>query len=242
MRCNMNIQILHLAEGAKQAKGLTVIIDVFRAFTVETYLMKNNAAKIIPVSGIDFAFAYKEKHPDTILCGEREGIMVEGFDFGNSPSQIEHQDFTGKTVIHTTSAGTQGIANAKDADEIIGGNLVSAKAIAAYIKQKNPETVSLVCMGLSGTTKTDEDELAAIYIKSLIEGNPLQDLQARIERLKITDGAKFFDPQQQAVFPMRDFFLCTGVNSCDFVLRLRKDNKTGLDFMERVDMPAAADL
>ena len=104
----MDIRILHLVEGAKEAKGLTVIIDVFRAFTVETYLTRNNAAKIIPVSGVDFAFAYKEKHPDAILCGERKGIKIDGFDYGNSPSQIEHVDFTGKTVIHTTSAGTQG--------------------------------------------------------------------------------------------------------------------------------------
>ena len=41
----MEIQILHLVEGAKAAKGTTVIIDVFRAMTVETYLMKNNAAR-----------------------------------------------------------------------------------------------------------------------------------------------------------------------------------------------------
>ena len=41
----MNIKILHMVEGAKQATGLTVIIDVFRAFTVEAYLMNNDAEK-----------------------------------------------------------------------------------------------------------------------------------------------------------------------------------------------------
>lgn len=237
----MNIQILHLIDGAKQAKGLTVIIDVFRAFTVETYLMKNHAARIIPVSSVDFAFAYKQAHPDAVLCGERKGIIVDGFDYGNSPSQIEHVDFTGKTVIHTTSAGTQGIANAADAEEIIGGNLVSAKAIAQYIKQTNPEKVSLVCMGLAGGCRTDEDELAGAYIKSLIEGNPLSDLQERIEKIKFTDGAKFFEEKRQSVFPKRDFFLCTAVNSCDFILRLKKDPETGLNYMERVDVPGAKD-
>lgn len=237
----MDIQILHLAEGAKQAKGLTVIIDVFRAFTVETYLANNNAAKIIPVSSIDSAFAYKEAHPDAILCGERDGIMVDGFDFGNSPSQIEHVNFTGKTVIHTTSAGTLGIANAANAEEIIGGNLVSARAIAEYIKQKNPKNVSLVCMGLSGVRTTDEDELAGAYIKSLIQGDPLPDLQSRIENLKHTDGAKFFDAKQQSVFPQRDFFLCTAVNSYDFILRLKNDPATGLSYMERVYIPGAKD-
>ena len=231
----MNIRILHLAEGARSATGLTVIIDVFRAFTLETYMMRNHAQRIIPVSGIDFAFSYRETHPEnTLLCGERNGIMVEGFDYGNSPSQLEHVDLTGKTVIHTTSAGTQGIANAIHADEIITGSLVNARAIAAYILQKNPREVSLVCMGWNASEQTDEDNLCADYIKSLLEGNPLPDIRERIEALKSTNGAKFFDPAQQSVFPERDFHLCVQVDSVPFVLRLNKDSD--LPYMERIDV------
>ena len=237
----MQIEILHLVEGAKQAKGLTVIIDVFRAFTVETYLMRNNASKLIPVGDVQLAWDYKAKHPDAVLCGERKGIIIDGFDYGNSPSQIEHVDFTGKTVIHTTSAGTQGIANAVNADEIIAGNLIAAKAIAAYIQKKAPKHVSLVCMGLSGKQKTDEDELAGAYIKSLLEGRPLAHLEARIEALKQTDGKKFYDPNQQHVFPKRDFELCTMVDTCPFILRLKNDPDSGLACMERVDVPEASD-
>ena len=129
----MEVEILHFVEGAKKAKGTAVIIDVFRAFSLETYLTKNNAAKIIPIGEIETAFEFKKADPNVVLCGERRGIKVEGFDYGNSPAQIENVDFTGKTVIHTTSAGTQGIVNATGADEIIGGNLVCAKAIADYI-------------------------------------------------------------------------------------------------------------
>lgn len=233
----MEVEILHLIDGAKQAKGTTVIIDVFRAFTVETYLSRNNAAKIIPVGDVQAAFDYKKEHPDAILCGERKGIIIDGFDYGNSPSQIEHVDFTGKTVIHTTSAGTQGIANAAGADEIIAGNLVAAKAIARYIRAKDPEHVSLVCMGLAGGRQTDEDELCGKYLKTLIEGTTLQGLEHQLNRLKYTDGAKFFEPARQAVFPERDYHLCTAVNSCDFILRLKKDPETGLSCMERIDVP-----
>ena len=53
----MNIQILHMVPGARAATGLTVIIDVFRAFTVETYLMRANADKISPVGDVQVAFA-----------------------------------------------------------------------------------------------------------------------------------------------------------------------------------------
>ena len=61
----MEVEILHLIEGAKKARGLTVIIDVFRAFTAETYMARNNAAKIIPVGEVQFAFDYKKEHPVT---------------------------------------------------------------------------------------------------------------------------------------------------------------------------------
>lgn len=232
----MNIQILHMVEGAKAARGLTVIIDVFRAFTVETYLMRNHAERIIPVGDVQFAYDYKKEHPDTILCGERGGVIIDGFDFGNSPSQLEHVDLTGKTVIHTTSAGTQGIANASGADEIITGSLVNARAIVKYIKGKNPAEVSLVCMGLMAKAQTEEDNLCAAYIKSLLENTPMPNIYEEMDKLKQTSGAKFFDPAQQNVFPERDFHLCVQLNSVDFVLRLTEDPSTGLKYMQRVDV------
>ena len=221
----MNIRILQLVEGAQQARGLTVIIDVFRAFTVEAWLSQNHAAAIIPVGDIQTALDYRAKHPDALLCGERGGRKIEGFDFGNSPSAIEHADLTGKTVVHTTSAGTQGIANAIHAEEIIGGALVNASAIARYIRKQNPDEVSLVCMGLAGLEETQEDTLCARYIKSLLEDHPLADMDAEIEILKRTSGAKFFDPAQQDVFPEMDFHLSTQVDRFDFVLRY--DRETG---------------
>lgn len=230
----MDIQILHLAEGAKRAMGLTVIIDVFRAFTVEPWLMSRNAQRILPVGKVEQAFAYKKQLPQAVLCGERNGIMVEGFDYGNSPSQFEQADLTGKTVIHTTSAGTQGIANAVNADEIITGSFVNALAISKYIKQRNAAKVSLVCMGWNATTPTEEDTLCGEYIKCLLEGNPMPDIDMRLQQLRYTSGAKFFDPAQQSVFPQRDFELCIQRDRFDFVLRVAKDVET--NYIQRIDI------
>lgn len=218
----MNIKILHMIEGAKQATGVTVIIDVFRAFSVEAYLMNSNVEKIIPVGDMQIAYDYKKKNPEVILVGERHGKILPGFDFGNSPSQLQGADLAGKTVIHTTSAGTQGIANAKGADVILTGSLVNANAIAKYILKNKYQDVSLVCMGLEATTPTEEDTMCAEYIKSILEGNPME-LKDKIEKLKVTSGAKFFDLSQQDVFPERDFYLCTDVDKFDFVLKLGND-------------------
>lgn len=228
----MEIEILHLIEGARAARGTAVIIDVFRAFTVEAWLAQQGAAHIIPVGDKQIAYDYKQAHPDAVLVGERLGKILPGFDYGNSPSQLEHADLTGKTVIHTTSAGTQGIANAVHADEILTGSLVNARAIADYLKRNRVERVSLVCMGLNAQRPIEEDTLCAQYIKSLLEDCPL-DLGPGIENLKVTSGEKFFDPAQQAVFPERDFWLSTQVDRFDFVLRLKR-NPDGLDEMELV--------
>ena len=230
----MDIQILHMVDGAKEAEGLAVIIDVFRAFSFECYVMNNNAVTVIPVGSKEIAYKLKEENPDYILAGERKGKILEGFDYGNSPTQIENIDFTGKTVIHTTSAGTQGIDNAINAKEIITGSLINAKAIAEYIKKSRYETVSLVCMGLEAISQTEEDNLCAEYIKAILENREV-DLERQIEELKLTSAAKFFDKARNDVFPEKDFYLCTEVDKFNFVLKVEK-NENGLDYIKRIEV------
>ena len=130
----MNINILQLIDGAKKATGLTIVIDVFRAFTTACFIMNNGAEAIYPVGSVREAFRLKSEIPDSLLVGERNEVIVPGFDYGNSPANIEHIDFSGKNIIHTTSAGTQGIVNAVNADEIITASFVNATAVARYIK------------------------------------------------------------------------------------------------------------
>ena len=225
----MNIRILHMIEGAKAAVGLTVIIDVFRAFSVEAYFLAKGAKAIIPVGDLELAYKLKSQTPEMILAGERHGKILPGFDTGNSPSQLMTIDVEGKTVIHTTSAGTQGIANAVHADEILGCSLVNARATAEYIRHSGAKEVSLVCMGLEAISQTEEDNLCAYYIKSLLENTSI-DMRSEIEKLKKTSGAKFFDKDQNNVFPKEDFYMCTDLDKFDFVLKLEK-GKDGLNYI-----------
>ena len=231
----MNIKILHMIEGAKEATGIAVIIDVFRAFTVEAYLMNNGAKKIIPVGDMEIAYNYRDRNQEAILVGERHGKILPGFDYGNSPSQLENVDLKDKIIVHTTSAGTQGIANAKKAQEILAGSLVNAKAIAEYIRRNKYEDISLVCMGLEAVSETEEDNLCAYYIKSLLENKPME-LKDEIEKLKHTSGAKFFDKEQQEVFPEKDFYLSTEVDKFNFILKLEEDEETGLDYIKKIEI------
>lgn len=230
----MTVEILQLLEGARNARGLTVIIDVFRAFSTACYAYGNNIQRIYPVGDIEKAYWLKQQNPEYILVGERNEQKPVGFDFGNSPSQLMAGNLSGKTMVHTTSSGTQGIANATNAEEILTGSFVNAQAIIHYIRKQNPEKVSLVCMGYSCQYPTDEDTLLAVYIKNELEGIP-NDFPAMVEQIRKGDGARFFAPEKQDWAPAADFDLCLSLNRFNFVLKVEQEN--GVNYLEKISLP-----
>ncbi len=213
----MQIEILQLISGAKKARGLTVIIDVFRAFSTACYIMDNGAEKIITVEHVEDALHLKRILDDAILLGERNERKVPGFDFGNSPTHILNYDFKGKTVIMTTSSGTRGIVNARSADEIITGSFVNADAVISYIRRKNPAELSLVCMGYEGHTPTREDTFFAEYVRDSLLNKKI-DFEQMKDILRTGDGARLLNPANHEWSPATDFGLCLDLNRFDFVL------------------------
>ena len=239
----MQIQILQLLEGAREARGLTVIIDVFRAFSTACYAYHQGAVKIIPVGSIDLAYRLKEQNPDSVLLGERNEQKPAGFDFGNSPSQLVAEKIAGKLLVHTTSSGTQGIANATNADQIITGSFVNAGAIVRYIQQQKPAIVSLVCMGYACEYPTDEDTLCAEWIKNELEtppslpsrgGEKQKRFAEMVETIRTGSGARFFDPEKQSWSPQADFDLCLNLNRFDFVLKVENENE--LNYLRKIEI------
>ena len=221
----MNIEIYHLLDGAKLADGLVVIIDVFRAFSMECCLYAMGAREIRPVGSLEEAFAWKKKDPGCILVGERKGRRVEGCELGNSPSSPDPEQIRGKRIIHTTSAGTQGLAGAVRADVLLSGCFMNAKATADYILKEAPEKVSLVCMGKAGIEQAEEDELCAEYLKALLTGRGMPDIDSRLKALRYGGGKHFFDPELKDVFPEKDFWICIDRDRFDFVLRISRDRE-----------------
>ena len=230
----MEVKILQLLEGAQKSRGLTVIIDVFRAFSTVCYAFGGGIKCIFPVGDLKIAYEMKELNPEYILVGERHEKKPEGFDFGNSPSQLLKGNLNGRSMVHTTSSGTQGIANATQATEILTGSFVNANAIVNYIRLKNPEEVSLVCMGYSCQYPTDEDTLLAVYIKNELEGIP-NDFQAMVEQIRKGDGARFFAPEKQEWAPAEDFDLCLALNRFNFVLKVEQEN--GVNYLKKISLP-----
>lgn len=217
----MDVRRLSLVSGAGEAQGLAVIIDVFRAFTTAAYVMANGAERIIPIGSLEEAFRLKREHPDWVLIGERGGKRVEGFDHGNSPHEASHTDFSGRTVIQTTGAGTQGVVRAAGADAILLGSFVMAGAIVRYIQRTDPEVVSLVAMGSAGVEPSEEDESCAAYIEGRLKGE-MPDFEEMKRRIRASpSGSKFFDPSQPH-FREEDFHLAMELDRFDFVLKVER--------------------
>ncbi len=215
----MEIRRLSLIEGAQKAEGLVVVIDVFRAFTTAAYVMNNGAEKIIPVGTVDEAFEMKRTNHGVVLMGERDGKQVSGFDFGNSPHEVRTVDFTGLTIVQTTSAGTRGLMAASGADTVLPGSFVMADAIVEYIQKKNPSVVSLVAMGWGGKEKAPEDEYLAEYIEAKLNGVTPDFESMKKEIRNHPEGAKFFDTTQRT-FVEGDFHAAMDLNRFDFCLKL----------------------
>ena len=214
----MKIKILQLIEGARSAEGLTVVIDVFRAFSLACYAFDRGAEVIIPVGDIEIAYRLKQSHPDYILMGERNENKIPGFDFGNSPTHILNENFKGKTLVHTTSAGTQGLVNAKKSSDLLTGAFVNAGAIVQYIKKSDPQLVSLVCMGYSALYPIEEDTLCAEYIKNELMGKA-NDFERMKKIIRDGSGKRFFEPDKQSYVPSSDFMLCLDLNRFNFVIK-----------------------
>ena len=230
----MEINILQLTEGAKKARGTTVVIDVFRAFSTACYLFAAGAARIIPVEQVEEALKMKTQLPDAILLGERHEKKVEGFDFGNSPTHLSDYDFTGETIVMTTSSGTKGLMNATRADEILTGSFVNAGAILRYLEKSDPATISLVCMGYEGKRPTQEDTFLAEYLRAKLLGEATDFLRMK-EILSTGDGARLLDPANNTWSPAGDFERCLDLDRFDFVIKLSVES--GFSVLQSIRVP-----
>jgi 2-phosphosulfolactate phosphatase len=100
---------------------------------------------------------------------------------------------------------------------------VNAPAIVRYVKYKQPDIVSLVCMGYSMKHPTEEDTLCAEYIRSCLENVPL-DFNEIKETIRKTSAKRLFIPENQSFSPFTDFDLCTDLGRFNFVLKVEEVN------------------
>jgi 2-phosphosulfolactate phosphatase len=235
----MKIDVVDHVAGAASARGIALVIDVFRAFTVAPHACAAGASRVIPVAAVEDALALRARLPDALLVGERHARRLPGFDAGNSPTEILALDVAGRPVVHTTHAGTQGLVAATGADEVLTAALVNVSALARYVRARAPSVLTIVRMGHEARERCAEDDLCAEVLLDLLAGRtPPTTAQVRDQLRDVPAARKFFDPACDWA-PEADFDRCTEVDRFDFVLRLRRA-PDGLRDLERIDMMVPA--
>ena len=219
----MRIVIDSLLEGARRARGAVVIVDVFRAYTTAATAFARGAEKIILVAEVDEALQLRERGIGELCVGEVGGMRPAGFDFGNSPSELETADLAGKTLIQSTRAGTVGMAAAQNADALFGGSFAVATATVRALREMNPDLVTIVAMGSEGKTRADEDEQCALFIRNLLTGARPDHASVRNLVLAGEEARKYGNPLTPH-WPIADRDMALRIDSRDFAIRVRRES------------------
>lgn len=153
------------------AGGTVVVIDVLRATTVIVYALAAGAREVIPCLEVEEAVQIAGKLPkgQAVLGGERGGLKIDGFDFGNSPDEFTSESVGGKTLVFTTTNGTRAMMACRQARRVLLGAFVNASAVAKALASE--ENIHLLCAGTRGQI-TREDVLFAGCVADRIAQQP----------------------------------------------------------------------
>jgi 2-phosphosulfolactate phosphatase len=145
---------------------IVVVIDIFRATSSICYGIENGAEAIIPVSEVEECAAYREKGLNYLLAAERNGEVVAGFDFGNSPFSYTPEMVSGKTVVLTTTNGTHALHLSRSAKRVVIGSFLNLTALCDWLKTQQ-ENVLLVCAGWKNNFNLEDTLFAGAVIEQL---------------------------------------------------------------------------
>jgi len=146
-------------------KAIVVVIDVLRATSAITTAFYNGVSKMIPVATVEEAKTYKDK--GYIVAAERNAEIVEGFDLGNSPFGYMNSKVKGKTIVITTSNGTQALTVAKNAAKVVVGSFLNQEVLTEFLK-KEKKDVLFLCSGWKNKFNLEDTLLAGAVAEALI--------------------------------------------------------------------------
>ncbi len=201
--------------GAARARGVAIVIDVLRAFTVSAYALAGGAVECVLVRTVEEALAVAARLPGAVVSAEVGGLPVEGIPISNSPTMVAGLDWEGRTLVQRTSAGTQGAAAAaRHAERVFAASLVVAGATARHVRRLNPPLVTLVPTG--GEGRHAEDLACADLIETLLRGRTA-DARGLLDRLRRDERYRLLAGGSVPGFPPGDLDLALQVDRFDFV-------------------------
>ncbi len=206
---------------------IVVVIDVLRATSAMCTAFQYGVDKMIPVATLEEAFEYKRQ--GFIVGAERNGVTLEGADFGNSPYSYMTDRIKGKTIVISTTNGTQAIEAARNAYKVVMGAFVNMTALCHWLEEQEKH-ILLLCSGwknrvsledtlfagavtefiLKRTSffKTGDGALSANYLYQSAKHNPYKYMRhashaERLATLGLKEDIRYcLTPDQTSVIPI----------------------------------------
>lgn len=144
---------------------IVVIVDVLRATTIITTMFHQGLKKLIPVKDLDEAKKYKEK--GYLISAERNGKKIDFADFGNSPFDYTPENIKDRTLVYSTTNGTNTINIAKKSEMVLIASFLNFTSIADYLISQKKD-VLILCSGWKGDFCTEDFLFAGALSEKLI--------------------------------------------------------------------------
>ena len=219
------------ARAAAREGATVVIVDAFRASTTIAVLVRKGV-RVIPVASIEETVAYTGVDYRIV---ERGSAKVRGFDFGNSPTEVEAAELPpGSTVVLSTTNGTRIIEAARGASAILAGAFVNAHAVADELAiGAYGERVAVIGCGWEGRRASEDESAAGAILYCLWQkGVGLDERARRVVDLYLTRPEKSLRWNSAArrlalLGYERDLDFCLAENTVPVVSRLEGDTFVG---------------
>jgi len=208
------VEIVHATgiEGARDARGVVVVIDVLRSFTVSAYALAGGARECLLVSTVAEARRLARDIPDAVICAEENALPIPGIDVSNSPTQVAAAHMHGRTLIQRSTAGTPVIAAVRTEEGTFAGSLVVATATAQACLLRRPSTVTLVA-----SADFPEDHACAKLIEATLRGTSI-DLELLLKPMRESDRYRKVMAGEWPGFPPTDIELALALDRFDFAM------------------------
>ena len=226
------VDVIHATgiEGANQARGMAVVIDVLRSFTVSAYALVGGAQECRLVTTTEEARALAASTPGALLSAEENALPLAGIAISNSPTQIRATELQGRILVQRSSAGTQVAAAVAPGVDIFAASLVVARATVQACLSRHPAELTLIA-----SADHPEDHACARYMEALIRGEKA-DAYLLLQPLRDSERYARVMSGTWPGFPPTDIELALMLDRFNFAMPVTRE--AGYLRLTKADQPA----
>ncbi len=148
-----------------KSDSIVVVVDILRATSAICSAFMNGVEEIIPVGNSEEAREYKKK--GFLVAAERDGLVLDFADFGNSPFNFTNEKVGGKCIVYSTTNGTKAIDLAKGSAEIVIGSYLNLSALSKWLVNQN-KSVVIFCSGWKDRFSLEDTVFAGALVEKLL--------------------------------------------------------------------------